>query len=166
MNPITIDIKQDFHKLENRPDSGLFYMYGSWFPVYLTKLTFTPLLCQKHLNKVFVFGDNLDRCGKSGQAVIRDCSNSFGLRTKKEPSKVPGAYFTDRDYVWFCRVVDQDITNLKELNRNHPIVFSANGYGTGLAKLPTQAPKCFKYLCKQLNEFCCSPIFNPYYGSL
>jgi len=165
MNPTTIPLLEDFYQIPDRPTTQLFASYGHWHPVYITRLTYSVLLCNKYRSRIFVFGDNLERTGVGGQAIIRNCENSFGLRTKKEPTKVPGAYFTDRDYTWFCRIVDYDLINLKDLNKQYPIVLSANGYGTGLAKLPTQAPKCYTYLCKQLNEFCHSPIFNPYYGT-
>lgn len=61
-------------------------LYSGWY---------SPALCQRHPDKVFVFGDNLMRFGKGGQAVIRDEPNALGVSTKRKPSMGKGSFFTE-----------------------------------------------------------------------
>lgn len=134
-----------------------------YHPVYVCNAMFNPMLCQKHPEYLFVFGDNTDRTGFGGQACIRNCENSFGIRTKKFPNTSPTSYFTDRDYLWFQKLIDDDIYNLLQLNRKKAVILAAGGYGTERAKLCEKAPKCYKYLCQRLNYFCGNLVFNPDY---
>jgi len=128
--------------------------------IYLCDEFFTPFVCAQHPKKVFVFSDNLQREGTGGQACIRHCENSVGIRTKKFPQYEPSAYFTDADFDKFVNYVNHDIACLKDLNKYHPLVFSSHGYGTGLAEMPKRAPNCFIYLCKSLNEFIGKGVFT------
>jgi hypothetical protein len=157
MNATTIQFNTDFYLIPDRE-------HPIYRPIYLCRLAFTPILCNAHSKKIFVFGDNVERSGKGGQAIIRDCENSVGIRTKKEPKTFAGSFFTDRDYIWFKKLIDHDIKNIYDLNKESEIVFSINGYGTGKAELYTRAPKCFNYLCREINTFCGQTIFNPNYG--
>jgi hypothetical protein len=92
---------------------------------------------------IFVFGDNLARWGKGGQAkVMRGYPNSVGLPTKASP----------RDFL-----VDGDLATVKEANAeavqhltNHLakgglVVWPKSGIGTGLAELEARAPKIALY---------------------
>lgn len=104
-------------------------------------------------SKIFVYGDNNARIGKGGQAVIRDLPNTFGIRTKKGPSKKPAAYYTDNEFEINRKNILEDIINLKsKALQGKIIVFSDGGYGTGLASLNERAPKTFEYLCFLLRE--------------
>lgn len=104
-------------------------------------------------DKIFIFGDNNARMGKGGQAVIRDLENSVGLRTKKGPSRKPAGYFTDNEYEQNIKNINEDILLIKSLAmQGKTIVFSKNGYGTGLALLEEKAPKTFEYLCESLKN--------------
>lgn len=47
---------------------------------------YTPELLRANREKIYVFGDNMKRYGKRGQAVIRDEPNAFGVATKRHPS--------------------------------------------------------------------------------
>ena len=161
MKPILLDQFEDFFTIREDTSPTQAETRGLWKPVYLCRLTFTPTLCRKYSRRIFVFGDNIDRVGTGGQAIIRVCDNAFGIRTKKAPQNVPSAFFNDRDYIWFQKLIEHDITNLTQLNRTNPIVFSSNGYGTGLGNLPIAAPKCYQYLCHRLNLFCGRDVFNP-----
>ena len=49
-------------------------------------------------NKIFVFCDNNARIGKVGQSIIRDLSNSMGIRTKKGPSNKSVSFYKDSEY--------------------------------------------------------------------
>lgn len=53
---------------------------------------YTIQLLNQNKHKIYVFGDNMKRYGKGGQAVIRDCPNSFGIPTKRYPSKQLGLF--------------------------------------------------------------------------
>ena len=102
-------------------------------------------------NKIFVFGDNNARVGKGGQATIRGLENAIGIRTKKGPSKKPAAFYNDKEFEDNKSKIDEDILNIKRfLILGKTIVFSKNGYGTGLASLKQKAPKTFDYLCESL----------------
>ena len=54
-------------------------------------------LCKKNPEIIFVFGDNLLEIGKAGQAIIRDCENSFGIPTKRKPCTKENCYFSDKE---------------------------------------------------------------------
>jgi hypothetical protein len=103
-----------------------------------------------NINKLFVFGDNNFRVGKGGQAIIRDLSNSIGIRTKKGPSNKTAAFYNDSEYIQNIKNIREDILNIKSeilLGKYDTVVFSKNGYGTGLAQLERLAPKTFSELC-------------------
>lgn len=94
---------------------------------------YTPELLRASPEKIFVFGDNMVRKGKGGQAVIRDCPNAFGIATKRYPSMNEGAFFSDqRDE---SDVVMNDLRQLYKLSKSHTIVFPVGGIGTGLAEM-------------------------------
>lgn len=108
---------------------------------------------RNNTNKIFVFGDNNARLGKSGQAIIRDLPNSMGIRTKKGPSNKAAAYYKDSEFDQNYKNILEDILSIKkEAIDGMTIVFSDGGYGTGLAHLKNKSPKTFEYLCRQLKE--------------
>lgn len=53
----------------------------------------SPELCQEHPDKRFIFGDNLQRFGMGGQAIIRYEQNAIGVPTKRAPSMARSAFF-------------------------------------------------------------------------
>lgn len=102
-------------------------------------------------DKIFIFGDNNAGIGKGGQATIRGLENAVGIRTKKGPSKKVAAFYTDEEFADNKSKIDEDVLNIKKLSLlGKTIVFSKNGYGTGLASLKLKAPKTFDYLCESL----------------
>jgi hypothetical protein len=104
--------------------------------------------------KIFVFGDNNLRYGKGGQAIIRDLSNTIGLRTKKAPNNQLSSFYSDSDLEENKKNIIEDILTIKDLQlKGNVIVFSNGGYGTGLSKLKEHAPKTFEYLCDCLKSF-------------
>ena len=46
----------------------------------------------KSPNKIFIYGDNDLRTGLGGQAIIRNESNTLGIRTKKKPTHEKDAF--------------------------------------------------------------------------
>jgi|SaaInlV_100m_DNA_2_1039680.scaffolds.fasta_scaffold05350_2 hypothetical protein len=104
-------------------------------------------------NKIFVFCDNNARIGKVGQSIIRDLSNSMGIRTKKGPSNKSVSFYKDSEYEKNCKNILEDILDIKEESlKGSTIVFSDVGYGGLLSSLNKKAPKTFKYLCQSLKD--------------
>lgn len=102
--------------------------------------------------KIFIFGDNDLRIGTGEQAVIRNCSNTFGIRTKKKPSNSDDSFYSDDDYDFNTQKILQDILQIKYLQiSGKQIVFSNGGFGTGLASL--KSPKTFDFLGNCLRNF-------------
>lgn len=103
--------------------------------------------CSANMYKLYIFGDNLIRVGKGGQAIIRDCFNAYGIPTKRFPTMKDNAFFSDG--------VIEEKTLLYELNnlldiyttmKNITLVFPEDGLGTGLAQMPTRSPKLYKLM--------------------
>jgi len=106
---------------------------------------FSVAQCKANKNKLYVFGDNLIRAGKGGQATIRDAQNSFGIATKRLPTMQHNAFFRDRDDEFIA--VMQDILNLQnelDSSKYDTVVFPKDGLGTGLSRMPETSPKIFK----------------------
>lgn len=106
---------------------------------YTSELTVRK--CREFPDYIFVFGDNLARYGKAGQACIRGERNTFGIPTKRYPSMADGSFFSDRR----CER-DHVLTALRELYKlaiRHTIVFPQNGIGTGLARMNETSPVLF-----------------------
>jgi len=107
----------------------------------------------KSPNKIFIYGDNDLRTGLGGQAIIRNESNTLGIRTKKKPTHEKDAYYTDKEFDSNKKKIVQDINKiLDELLFGTTIIFSEGGYGTDRAKLKEKAPKTYQFLCDILLE--------------
>tara|TARA_Y100001973_G_scaffold79554_1_gene116908 strand:- start:1775 stop:8185 length:6411 start_codon:yes stop_codon:yes gene_type:complete len=99
-------------------------------------------------NKTYIFGDNLAGVGRgprSGQAVIRDWKNSYGIPTKVSPNE----FMSDLNFASNAAAIDAAIAKIP---RDKPIVMSSYGLGTGRADLKAKAPKTYAYLQKRLKE--------------
>src|SRR5690625_100762 len=90
---------------------------------------FSAKLLRSHPRDIFVFGDNLERKGKGGQAVIRDEPNAFGVPTKREPRRAAEAYFSDQEDEMEAMV--QSLRELYRKGKTATLVFPADGLGTG-----------------------------------
>lgn len=111
---------------------------------YVTK-RLSIKLCRDNPEIIYVFGDNLISKGKSGQAVIRDEPNSFGIPTKRLPSMTSNSFFRDRldeKTELYKRLVE--LKSLHEIGKT--IVFLKDGLGTGLAKMKSNSPKLFDFM--------------------
>jgi hypothetical protein len=103
-------------------------------------------------NKIYVFGDNLLRKGKKGQAIIRDLPNAMGVATKRLPTMNTDAFFSDQNDE--IETVKQDLREIyKQAQSGKSIVFPEDGLGTGLAKLPQKAPLTYKELDRIIDIF-------------
>lgn len=105
-------------------------------------------LCRHHPDSVFVFGDNLDRHGRGGQAVIRYEPNVFGVPTKRFATMHESAFFSDKP----CERnhVLEALRTLWTMAKNRDIIFPSAGLGTGLAKMPEKSPLIFAEMCEIL----------------
>lgn len=114
----------------------------------------TEIDVMKNHKKWFVFGDNCERWGKGGQAIIRDLKNTIGLRTKKKPDNYTTSFFSDTELQINCELILEDVLKVKEKNLlDFDVVLSKNGYGTGLAKMAERSPETFNYLNECLRNF-------------
>lgn len=111
---------------------------------------FTIDLCKANPEKLYVFGDNLIGKGKKGQAVIRDCVNSFGIPTKRLPAMTQEAFFADREDE--KEAVLKSLRQLYRLSKDHTLVFPRSGLGTGLAQMDRRSPEIFKLMKSILKE--------------
>lgn len=99
----------------------------------------TVAMCENNPNSIFVFGDNLIQKGKKGQAIIRDCSNAFGVPTKRLPSISIGSFFSDKEEE--INIVKEKLIFLwNEHLSGKEIILPANMIGSGLANLKEKSP--------------------------
>jgi hypothetical protein len=113
----------------------------------------TPEDCRANPDWLYVFGDNMQRWGNAGQAIIRGQRNAVGIPTKWAPRKDPGAYFSDDD--WDKRLAIKRIDEVFARLESHckaggTVVLPSDGIGTGLGQLPTRAPKLYEYICNRI----------------
>lgn len=108
---------------------------------------------QANPGQLFVFGDNVARAGRGGQAAaMRGEPNSLGVATKWTPTREAGAYFSDGDdRAWDVLLADIDKVRT-ELRSGKVIVVPAGGLGTGLSELPRRAPRLHRYLVEEFRK--------------
>ena len=121
---------------------------------YFPKSYVVSELLRTNSDKLFLFGDNNQRVGTAGQAVIRNEANAMGISTKLLPKNTADAFMTDSDFASNKATINNDIYKAKEraIKEGKTIVLPKGGFGTGLAKLATKAPQTFAYLNKRLQE--------------
>ena len=91
-------------------------------------------------DKIYVFGDNVQRSGLGGQAKeMRGEPNAIGVVTKWAPSMAARAFFDDTAV---CKMlVERDLLLVQQvLDRGRTVVVPTDGIGTGLSRLPKYAP--------------------------
>ena len=96
---------------------------------------FIKFITKKYLrdnpNHIFVFGDNLDRKGKGGAAILRDEPNTYGFITKKKPTTSLNDYFTPDEYK---SIYKSEMKNLKnKIIKNSDKLYLISKIGAGLA---------------------------------
>lgn len=107
---------------------------------------YTPELLREHPDLKFVFGDNLIRVGKGGQAIIRDEPNALGIATKRSP----GEYMVEGSANDMSELA-HDMRKAEFWIRRQGVVIPVTkdgdiNIGTGLAALPTRAPTLYAML--------------------
>ena len=106
----------------------------------------------QHPERLYLFGDNERRSGRGGQAgVCRGFANAVGVATKRAPECTDSAYWTDADYDRVIAIIDRDLARaLDHVCSGGTVVCPASGLGTGLAELPSRAPRVFAYLRQRI----------------
>ena len=104
--------------------------------------------CLNNPRHLYIFGDNLIKQGKGGQAIIRDCPNAFGIPTKRYPDNEKTSFFSDKpDEVYAVETTINRLNRLtKTTKKYNVIVFPYYGLGTGLAKMPECSPLLYKIM--------------------
>lgn len=104
-------------------------------------------------NFLFVYGDNDQKRGRGGQAIIRDLPNTIGIPTKKAPNNLPESFYYDVEYEKNIKKIDHAIDLiLLESEFYDGIILPRDGFGTGLAKMKIFAPKTLEYLNGQIKK--------------
>jgi len=116
-----------------------------------------PVIYLKHItradaknnpNAIFIFGDNDERVGFGGLAKeLRNEPNAYGIRVKKKPTTMPDAYYIDKEYKDNIWKITEDINHIVDaVNKNpdFPIIFPADGIGTGLARMKSECPRTYE----------------------
>lgn len=106
-------------------------------------------------DKLFLFGDNLERRGFGGQAsAMRGEPNAIGIPTKKSPSYKDDAFFSDDEFEQNRTAIDAAFVEVKNAITDsiRVIVIPSDGLGTGRAQLDKKAQRTFAYLQKRLDE--------------
>jgi hypothetical protein len=115
--------------------------------IQIFKRWWTIVDCSENPTHLFVFGDNLAKIGKGGQAIIRGMPNVVGIPTKKWPSFSAGSYFNDEEIEQNTKHIIDAIDHLIIISENYDkIQFPMDGLGTGLSDLPNRAPKTYERL--------------------
>ena len=119
--------------------------------VEIEERLFTEKLLRANPEKIYVFGDNMKRYGKRGQAVIRDEPNTYGIATKRYPSMDNWAFFSDKEDEFDCVICD--LRGLYKWSKTHTIVFPAAGIGTGLADMENRSFDLWSKMCWILKDY-------------
>lgn len=115
----------------------------------------TREMVRANRDKLFIFGDNLERRGYGGQAAaMRGEPNAIGIPTKKSPTYKAGAFFTDQEFDKNRAAIDAAFTEVANTipDSIRGIVIPSDGLGTGRAQLDKRAPRTFAYLQNRLDE--------------
>lgn len=111
---------------------------------------------RQHSDWLFLFGDNLEGKGYGGQAKeMRGEPNAHGIPTKIKPTMDEDAFFNDEMFKdishFYDTVFDINLAGFRA-GKYKALVIPTAGLGTGLAELPTRAPKIYEYLQKKIKE--------------
>ena len=114
--------------------------------IRITSSQLTVARCRAHPDTFYLFGDNLERKGRAGQAVIRGEPNAIGMVTKCYPDMDDFSFFSDADFELHKGRILRDL----EMIPVGAKVVVHEGIGAGLAQLPTRAPRLYAFLCEIL----------------
>ena len=107
-------------------------------------------------NRLYVFGDNMQREGTGGQAgAMRGEPNALGVPTKWEPRRHKEAFFRNRDLEKpeVREALTGAFRQMREaLAQGRDVVIPTDGLGTGLAELPERAPAIHAWIEDQVRK--------------
>lgn len=96
---------------------------------------------------LYVFGDNMQRVGRGGQA--RECRgepNTIGVPTKWRPV-MSGGFFSDGDFDAVKPAIQEAFREMAcQVSNGGVVVWPSDGVGTGLADLPTRYPMIYAFI--------------------
>ena len=82
-------------------------------------------------NAYFVFGDNLERMGYGGAAILRDHPHAIGFITKKFPDNKDSSFYRPEEY---SAIFFEELKKLKNIIQQRPTkTFYISQLGGGLA---------------------------------
>lgn len=124
--------------------------------LFKTNAFYTPKLLKQHSSKDFIFGDNLQRVGKGGQAVIRDLPNAIGVATKVSPDNSRDAFFRESLLERHIVPVMHDLAAVAMVAKHRDVVVPVTedgqiSLGLGLARLDVTSPTTYKLIASYLN---------------
>lgn len=91
----------------------------------------TEKFLDENPNAIFVFGDNLQRFGKGGAAILRDHNRAYGFITKKFPDNSDGSFYKPTEY---APVFFEELDKLEAQVKDSPNkAFYISQLGAGLA---------------------------------
>jgi hypothetical protein len=94
-------------------------------------INITENFLNKNNNSYFVFGDNLQRIGHGGAAVLRDHPRAIGFITKKFPDNDDGSFYKPYEYE---SIFNEELKKLKIfIDENPNNIFYISKIGSGLA---------------------------------
>lgn len=110
--------------------------------IYETKSYYNQGAAERSPHVLFVFGDNQERVGMGGQAIIRYAGNAVGIATKRSCGECMTGTLADFEAVL------RDIRNLEVMMKTRDVLFPVDEHGCisigcGLADLPTKAPALY-----------------------
>ena len=110
----------------------------------------TREIVRRNKNKIYLFGDNLEREGYGGQAAaMRGELNAIGIPTKKKPDMSESSFFTDDEFEDNKDAIDAAVARIP---KDATVIIPMAGLGTGRAQLKERAPKTFEYLNKKIRD--------------
>ena len=112
----------------------------------------TPDDVRNNPDKIFVYGDNNLRMGKSGLSSMRDMPNTLGIRIKKGPSEKTAGFYLDSDIDIIKKILIDDITSIKlKMISGKKIVLSSIGYGN-VEKINDKSSVIYNYIVNILRD--------------
>lgn len=82
-------------------------------------------------NCYFIFGDNLQKRGKGGAAILRDHPHALSFLTKKFPDNEDGSFYKPEEYE---PIFKEELEKLVKIVQNNPSkTFYISKLGAGLA---------------------------------
>jgi len=135
------------------PPPGPFKKVKPATPIVLFSGHYSIELCKQYPEVLWVFGDNMQRTGMGGQAIIRQQPNCIGVATKV----TPGNDFFVEGNISHMGTICEDLAQIESAlhaKRRVVIPITPEGrisLGCGLAALPYHSPTAYAFLERWLS---------------